>query len=93
MMTEPRPTAIAEESLGAFVDLARYPIDNPNDSARANLVKSCRRQLTETGCARLPTFINPKALAAIAGEVDARLPLLDRSADRQNPYLSGDDES
>ena len=93
MMTEPRPTAIAEESLGALVDLARYPIDNPNDLVRANLVKSCRRQLAETGCARLQAFINPEALVAMAGEVDERLSLVDRAADRQNPYLSGDDET
>ncbi len=45
MMTEPRPTAIAEESLGALVDLARYPIDNPNDLVCINLVESCKRQL------------------------------------------------
>ena len=35
MMTEPTSTAIAEDSLGALVDLARYPIDNPNDLVRA----------------------------------------------------------
>ncbi len=90
-MTEPRPTAIAEESLGALIDVTRYPIDNPNDLVRAGLVKSCRRQLAETGCARLQAFINPEALVAMAGEVDERLSLVDRTADWQNPYLSDDD--
>jgi len=93
MMTEPRPTAIAEESLGALVDPARYPIEEPNDLLRAKLVKSCRRQLAETGCARLQAFINPEALVAMAGEVDERLTLVDRTADWQNPYLSDDDET
>ena len=93
MMTEPRPTAIAEESLGALIDVTRYPIDNPNDLVRAELVESCRRQLAETGCARLPAFINPEALFAMTGEVDGRLSLVDRTTDWQNPYLSDDDET
>ena len=92
-MTEPRPTAIAGESLGALIDVTRYPIDMPNDPARAGLVKSCRRQLAETGCARLPAFINSEALVAMTGEVDERLSLVDRTADWQNPYLSDDDET
>ncbi len=70
MTTEPKPTAVAKESLGALIDVARYPIDNPNDLVRASLVKSCRRKLAETGCARLQTFINPEALVAMVGEVD-----------------------
>jgi len=93
MTTEPKPTAIVKESLGALIDVARYPIDNPNDLVRASLVKSCRRKLAETGCARLQTFINPEALVAMVGEVDERLSLVDRTADWQNPYLSSDDET
>jgi hypothetical protein len=93
MTTEPRPTEIAGESLGALIDVTRYPIDNPNDPARAELVETCRRQLAETGCARLPAFINPEALFAMTGEVDERLSLVDRTSDWQNPYLSDDDET
>ena len=93
MITEPRPTADVEESLGALIDVARYPIDNPNDPVRAGLVESCRRRLAETGCARLQAFINPEALVAMAGEVDERLSQVDRTADWQNPYLSDDDET
>ncbi len=93
MITESRPTAVVEESLGALIDVARYPIDSPNDLARAGLVESCRRRLAETGCARLQAFINPEALVAMAGEVDERLSLVDRTADWQNPYLSDDDET
>ncbi len=93
MITEPGPTAAMEESLGALIDVARYPIDKPHDPARADLVESCRRQLAESGCARLQAFINPEALVAMAGEVDARPSLMDRTADWQNPYLSDDDET
>jgi len=93
MITEPKPTAIVEESLGALINLARYPIDNPKDSVRAHLVKSCRQQLAMTGCASLPAFINPEALVAMVGEVDERLSLVDKTADWQNPYLSDDDET
>ncbi len=92
-MTEPTPTAIAGESLRALIDVTRYPIDNPNDPVRAELVESCRRQLAETGCARLPAFINPEALSAMTGEVDERQSLVDRTSDWQNPYLSDDDET
>ena len=93
MTTEPGPAAVAKESLGALIDVARYPIDDPNDPGRASLVKSCGRQLAETGCARLQAFIGPEALVAMAGEVDERLSLVDRTADWQNPYLSDDDET
>jgi hypothetical protein len=93
MTTEPGPTTVVEESLEALIDVARYPIDNPKDSVRASLVKSCRRQLARTGCARLQAFINPEALVAMVGEVDERLSQVDRTADWQNPYLSDDDET
>jgi hypothetical protein len=93
MTTEPEPTAVVKESLGALVDVAAYPIDDPENPVRANLVKSCRRQLEKTGCARLPAFINPEALAAMSGEVDGRLSLVDKTTDWQNPYLSDDDET
>ena len=93
MITEPRPTAVEEEGLGALIDVARYPIDNPNDRVRAGLVESCRQRLAETGCARLQAFINPEALVAMADEVDERLSLADRTDDWQNPYLSDDDET
>jgi len=90
---QPRPTTVVPESLGALIDTARYPIDKPNDPVRAGLVETCGQQLAETGCARLQAFIDPKALAAMVGEVDARQSLVDRTANRQNPYLSSDDET
>ena len=93
MTTETEPSAVVKESLGALIDVARYPIDNPENLVRANLVKSCRRQLAKTGCARLQAFINPEALVAMSGEVDERLSLVDKTTDWQNPYLSDDDET
>ncbi|MCJ8337109.1 MAG: hypothetical protein MJK10_01440 [Pseudomonadales bacterium] len=93
MIAEQKSSAIAEESPGVFFDLERYPIDKPNDPVRANLVKSCRQQLAETGCARLPAFINSEALVAMTGEVVERLSQVDKTADWQNPYLSEDDET
>jgi hypothetical protein len=93
MKAEPRSSANAGESLGAFVNLVRYPIDSLNDPARADLVISCREQLAQSGCARLPAFVNSEALVAMASEVDERLSQVDRNADWQNPYLSDDDET
>ncbi len=93
LTTEPGPTTVAKESLGALIDVARYPIDNPQNRVRASLVESCRRQLEKTGCARLRAFINPEALVAMRGEVDERLSLVDKTTDWQNPYLSDDDET
>ena len=68
MTTEPRPATLVRESLGALIDVVRYPIDKPNDPVRAGLVESCRRRLAETGCARLQAFINPEALLAMVGD-------------------------
>ena len=79
--TEQGPTAVVKESLGALIDTAGYPIDNPGNPVRANLVKSCRRQLAKSGCARLQAFINPEALVAMSGEVDERLSLVDKTTD------------
>ena len=92
MTAGPSSSAAAGESLGTFINLARYPIDNSNGPAHAILVRSCREQLAETGCAKLPSFVNPEALVAMTGEVDERLSQVDRNADWQNPYLSDDDE-
>jgi hypothetical protein len=93
MTTELGPTTVVKESLGALIDVARYPIDNPENLVRASLVKSCKQQLAKTGCARLQAFINPEALVAMSGEVDERLSLVDKTTDWQNPYLSDDDET
>ena len=82
---------VKEESVGALVDLAHYPIHNPNDKVRADLVKFCRRKLAETGCARLQNFVNSEAVVTMVGEVEERLSLVDRTDDWQNPYLSDDD--
>jgi hypothetical protein len=83
----------SRESLGALIDLERYPIDDSKSPVRTSLVESCRRELVKTGCARLESFLNPEAVLAMANEVDERQALMDRSADWQNPYLSDDDET
>ncbi len=77
----------------SFVDTSRYPIADKAGSARINLVDSCRKALSQTGSARLETFINPHTVATMAREVESHAELADSISLYQNPYLADEDES
>ena len=57
--------------LDDFVDLDRYPIDDPNGKG-INLVQHCRAQLDESALCCLSGFLRPAALVALQSEIRAR---------------------
>ena len=52
-----------------LVDLARYPIDQPDSAAGVQLVAQCRAALDESALCALPGFIHSQAVAAMAEEI------------------------
>jgi hypothetical protein len=70
------------------VDLARYPIAEPDAAAAVELAERCRRQLDETGLCLLPGFLGADAVARSAAEARARLP---DGFDKQRTIVAMDD--
>jgi hypothetical protein len=62
------PRAVVTPSLGAVVDLDRYPIDEPDDPRRGDLVETLRRGLTNDGVAQLPGFVRHDAVSHMVAE-------------------------
>ena len=55
-----------------MVNLERYPIDDPDSEACAELVRACRDRFVEDGLCMLPEFIRPPALEVLAEEANER---------------------
>eukprot|EP00752_Nemacystus_decipiens_P015484 g13815.t1 len=71
----------------AVIDLARYPLDAPDDPRRAEIVARCRSDLERQQYCELPGFITEAARArAVADALDALPRGHDNSAER-NCYL------
>ncbi len=75
--------------LASLVDLDRYPVDDPG--RRRPLVAAAATELRERSVAVLPGFVRPAALAQMAQDCDALLPLAHRSESDASPYLSAPD--
>ena len=76
-----------------MVDLARYPIDRPEDSDGVRLVAESRQHFVDTGLCMLPGFIRPEALSAMIAET---APITDRAyfcRNTHNAYLEPDDDA
>ncbi len=78
-----------DESLGAFVDLERYPL--LDDAAFAPVVKTCRGQLQDSSFASLPGFLKAGVPERMAAEVLEALPRAYRR-DRMFSAYAADDE-
>ncbi|MEM7225038.1 MAG: hypothetical protein AAF495_18825 [Pseudomonadota bacterium] len=74
--------------LDQLVDTKRYPLGQPTDPAYREARDLAQDQLAASGCARLPGFVRPDAVARMATETCARLELVDRTLDHHNPYFS-----
>ena len=53
-----------------MVDLARYPIADPDSAAGAAFRQACRERFLEDGLCMLPGFISPEALETLAREAE-----------------------
>ena len=65
-------TGTPARTAACMVNLERYPIDNPDSEACAELARACRNRFVEDGLCMLPEFIRPRALEALAEEANER---------------------
>ena len=78
---------------GSFIDLERYPINEPQAPTYRQLVDDIREQLDDVGCAVLSGFIRPNQIEAFIKEADNVSAKGHRTFNRTNAYFSKDDES
>jgi len=76
----------AEEELAELVDLERYPLHQLNGPQGESFLARCRASLASDGCAVLPAFIRPGALAIMREETRQLAPLAHINDTRTNPY-------
>lgn len=75
-----------------LIDYQRYPIDDPDNSRRHQVVEDCRHALTADGCAVLEGFISSSGLEQLLAEIQERKPLTYFSEKKNaNVYFSSDD--
>lgn len=77
----------------SLIDLARYPIDDPDNPAFASMLEGVRAKLAEDGCAVLKGFATPDGIAALVGEADRVAHAGHASHSRTNAYFTKGDDS
>ena len=80
-----------ESGPGSLIDLARFPVHELDSTAGARFLAHCRAALEESGVCNLPGFLLPKAVAAMAEEALALLPMAYDKKTRRNAYFTDDD--
>ena len=76
-----------------YIDLTRYPIDQPGSEALNAVLTRVREAISEDGCAVLPGFIRSTCISDFVEEAEAVAPLGHRSFNRTNAYFTADDTS
>ncbi len=76
-----------------LIDRDRYPVDAPESAMYADMLAACREDLRAVGCSRLPGFVRPEHIPAIAEECDRTAPSGHRSFNDTNPYFTQDDDT
>lgn len=93
IITGPSAYAGAEIPLDAFIDLQRFPIHDLTSQKRKALVEKCREELADDGCVVIKGFICRSATKAMCKEAQRLMRYANPTAERTNPYFSGDDPS
>ncbi len=78
----------------SLVDIARYPLDNPQDDRYCKALSLIRARLEQDGCAVIPGFLSSRGLSHLLDEAQERRALAYFSANKKtNVYFSSDDAS
>lgn len=93
MLTEAQSPVVTDDELARLVDLSRYPLHQLDEPEGADLIARCREKLGEDGCAILPAFVRPEALASMTEETLRLAPLAHINDTQTNPYSSDGDPS
>ena len=70
-----------------LVDIATYPLDQPNSVAYKSAVAEARSQLQDDGCAVIKNLLRPTAVKIISQEVIERKSNTHFSISKMNPYF------
>ena len=76
-----------------FIDVERYPVDQPGSDRYSALIDHIHDELEQDGCAVLKGFVPEEALSGLIGEADRAAPNAHDSRNRTNVYFSQDDMS
>jgi hypothetical protein len=71
-----------------LIDLGRYPLTDLHREAGRTMVAGLRAQLAHDGTCRLPGFLRPAAVTALAAEAEALAPLAFRGPAAASPYYA-----
>ena len=78
----------------SLVDIARYPLDNPQDHRYCKTLSLIRARLEQDGCVVIPGFLSSFGLSRLLSEAKERQGLAYFSANKKtNVYFSSDDPS
>lgn len=75
-----------------LVDAGRYPVADLDGAAGQAMVARLRGQLARDGACRLPGFLRPAAVTALAAEAEALAPLAYRGPTEASPYYAKRDD-
>ena len=70
-----------------LVDIATYPLDQPNSVAYKSAVAEARSQLQDDGCAVIKNLLRPTAVKIISQEIIERKSNTHFSTSKMNPYF------
>lgn len=70
-----------------LIDLERHPIADPDSPEALALARRCREMLDRTGACELQDFLRPAALARMARDTEALVPLAHHHSGKATPYL------
>lgn len=76
-----------------FIDLQRYPIDDPESDRYRALLAELQAELAQDGCAVLKGFVRADAMPDLVAEADRVATAAHRSFNRTNAYFTQDDET
>ncbi len=77
--------------IASFVDLERYPIDNPDSPQGRSFVNRMREQLRTGGLCQLPGFLTEEAVTKLIREADSVEPQAYFGLTEATPYFNNPD--
>ncbi len=77
--------------MAELINLAAYPIHEPDGATYTGLVERVRAELADDGCAVLKGFLSAQGINALTDEADAAAVHGHRSFSRTNAYFTKDD--
>lgn len=81
-----------DQSLGAIVDLARYPLHTPESAEYGALIARCKASMAEIGSFNLDGFLRPEVLTTCVAELEGLMAgAAYRHSQTHNIYFSTDD--